>query len=153
MERVKVVFAIFIFILAGLYAWQAVRAFAGPTAQTNVEEGVINITNDNAAHELPLLLQEAHAVGQPVFIDFWATWCKSCKAMSAGTFPNVEVKKRLEPYLFIKYQAETLDPEPTRGIMQALGAKGLPAFYVLNPKKGGQPGAADQDPRAGALAP
>ncbi len=80
------------------------------------------------------VLEGARTEGKPVFIDFWASWCKNCQAMDKTTFRDEAVKARLEGYAFVKYVAEDpTDPE-TKAVMEYFGVQGLPTFVVLKPR-------------------
>jgi thioredoxin:protein disulfide reductase len=72
--------------------------------------------------------------GRPVFIDVWATWCKNCMAMDRTTFQDPAVQRRLEDFVFVKYQAERPDREPARGTLRSMEVVGLPAYLIFDPK-------------------
>ncbi len=83
---------------------------------------------------LAAALTKARSIGNPVFIDFWASWCKNCKAMDKTTFKEEGVKARMKNYTFIKYIAEDpVDPD-TKAVMEYFGVQGLPTFIILNEK-------------------
>ena len=90
---------------------------------------------DGASNEgLVDALKQARFEGKPVFIDFWASWCKNCKAMDKTTFKDEMVKARLKDYTFIKYIAEDpVNPE-TKAVMDHFGVQGMPTFIVLSAK-------------------
>ena len=77
-------------------------------------------------------LAEASAARQPVIIDFWADWCKNCHAMDA-TFNDPEVKKRLERYKVIKFDASNSGESPAKEILDHFGVMGLPTYIILTP--------------------
>jgi len=67
----------------------------------------------------------------PIFIDFWASWCKNCKVMDKTTFKDEMVKARLADYVFIKYVAEDPQAPATKAVMDYFDAQGLPTYVVL----------------------
>ena len=71
-----------------------------------------------------------------MFIDFQAAWCKNCRAMEAVTFRSLPVEARLKEYAFIRYLADKPEAPATRAVLDRFGVKGLPAFVVLEPKRG-----------------
>ena len=125
MERVKKVFAALILLLAAYYGYTAWHLNRVNTA-ANLSE-----INQHFAKEL----QEALDQNETVVIDFWATWCKNCTAMKQTTFKNPEVRKQLEGFRLIEYQAEQPSAPETAAVMEYFHARGLPTFLILTPKE------------------
>ncbi len=134
MEYVKYAFGVGIIFFAFYYGNLSYRAFR-PTDVTEQGEVIGHVlVNGSTNVGLADALEQARADGKPVFIDFWASWCKNCKAMDKTTFKDEMVKARLEGYTFIKYIAEDpVDPE-TKAVMDHFGVQGLPTFVVLRAK-------------------
>ena len=63
----------------------------------------------------------------------WATWCKNCLTMDKTTFEDERVKAALEGYVKMKFQAEDLDAQPAKALMQKFDAVGLPTYVILRP--------------------
>jgi len=98
------------------------------TAQTRkIEEGWM-ISLDEA---LTLAEQE----GKPVFVDFWASWCKSCLKMEKTTFKDPDVRRRLESYVKIKYRAEDPGDDAVKAVLDHFKIIGLPTYVVLVPRE------------------
>lgn len=129
MVRVKQFFGVFLLILAGYYLYVAGEGFFRSSA---AREGSI-LAGDQIAWTAKL--DEAKAAGKPIFIDFWATWCKNCSVMEQKTFKDEAVKKRLQNYIVVKVQAESPEKSPTKEMLAAFGVRGLPGFAVLKPEK------------------
>lgn len=122
MTKVKYTFGMIILVLAVYYGFEAYRLFS-PTGGRNT-----------LATDFARQLNAARAAGKPVFIDFWASWCKNCHAMEATTFKDPEVQHRLAAFAVIKYQAEHPSDPPAQAILDHYGAVGLPTYIVLKPK-------------------
>ena len=96
--------------------------------------------NSHEASDLPWIysisegLNEAKKTGKPIFIDFWATWCKNCLVMDATTFKDEKVIQEFDNYILVKYKAENLKASPTKEILKHFEIIGLPTYITLIPK-------------------
>ncbi|MDX9868193.1 MAG: thioredoxin family protein [Kiritimatiellia bacterium] len=126
MVRVKQAFGVFLALLAAYYFYLAAVGFRPEGAVAR--EGSI-AAGDRAAWEAAVA--RARRAGKPLFVDFWATWCKNCTVMERTTFAEERVRARLAAYEVVKVQAEKPDREPARGMLEAFGVRGLPGFAVL----------------------
>jgi len=129
MVRVKQVFGVLLALLAAYYFYLAAVGFmpAGRVAR----EGSI-MAGDRAAWGLKLA--QARREGKPLFVDFWATWCKNCAVMERSTFVDERVKARLAGYVIVKVQAEKPGESPAREMLRDFGIRGLPGFLVMRPE-------------------
>ncbi|MBA4386528.1 MAG: hypothetical protein C0404_01025 [Verrucomicrobia bacterium] len=78
-------------------------------------------------------LAQAEKEKKPVFIDFWASWCKSCLQMERTTFKDPQVQERLNGYVKVKFRAEDMDNPEVKPILDYVGAPGLPTYVILVP--------------------
>jgi thiol:disulfide interchange protein len=134
MVRVKQAFGVFILATALYYGYQAYTLFANrwvdPSAvKASVEEQLKSGWRSSLADGIAA----ARAEQQPLLIDFWATWCKNCLTMDRTTFENERVKAALANYVKVKFQAEDLDAQPARTLLQKFDAVGLPTYVILRP--------------------
>ncbi len=120
MEYVKYGFGVIILVMAVYYGYMAYQLFQhGKKAPER---------------SLYAALAEAQEKQKPIFIDFWATWCKSCLEMERTTFKDGKVKETMQRFVVLKYQAEDLKDPETKEVLDYFGVKGLPAYIVLLPK-------------------
>ncbi len=134
MVRVKQAFGVFILATAVYYGYQAYTLFANrwvdpaevaASVEAQLKSGWRNSLADGIA--------AARAEQKPLLIDFWATWCKNCLTMDKTTFEDEQVKAALAGYVKVKFQAEDLDGEPAKALMQKFDAVGLPTYVILRP--------------------
>jgi len=134
MVRVKQAFGVFILATAVYYGYQAYTLFANrwvdpAEVQASVEEQLKSGWDNSLARAIAT----ARAEQKPLLIDFWATWCKNCLTMDKTTFEDERVKAALEGYVKVKVQAEDLDAQPAKALLQKFGAVGLPTYVILRP--------------------
>lgn len=136
MVWVKYVFGIFIAGMAVYYGYTGISLYRAASAPKNSTESVETKKESNLpwVHSLNEGLRRAEAEDKPVFIDFWATWCKNCKVMDATTFRDPSVEKLLSNYVLVKYQAEKPDEPDTKKLLDYFGVVGLPTYVVLKLK-------------------
>ncbi|MBN1984425.1 MAG: thioredoxin family protein [Chitinivibrionales bacterium] len=121
-------FGIIICLIAAYYLYTGIRiALPVKNNPTNSTTATSLPWHTSLSEGLTLSLRE----NKPVFIDFWATWCKNCDAMDATTFQNSDVIKEFSNYILIKYQAENPDDPQTKEILSRFSIIGLPTYLVL----------------------
>lgn len=134
MTRVKYAFGVLILGFAIYYGYMAHGLFkirhGAETAAVSPENQAKVEPNDTAFIEA---LQQAQHEGKPVFLDFWASWCKNCSAMDAAVFSREDVRRKLQNFVVVKYQAEQPNEPPARDVLDYFGVLGLPTYVVLAP--------------------
>ena len=134
MVWVKYVFGVFILAMAVYYGYTGIHLFRQSTPPPVVDTETKDESHLQWYTSLDEGLQKAIETGKPVFIDFWATWCKNCTAMDATTFRDPAVVKLLSGYVLVKYQTEHPDEPKTRALLNRFSVVGLPTYVVLKKK-------------------
>ena len=125
MVKVKYGFGILILIFAAYYGYLGVTLFDNGSSTTA----------DSSFEALHAGLLESKQTGKPLFIDFWANWCKNCSVMDQSTFKDPVVIKRLEDFIVVKFQAENMKDPEIRKILDSFSIPGFPGFVILEPGK------------------
>ncbi len=76
-------------------------------------------------------LAEAKRNNQPVFLDFYADWCISCKEYEALTFTDPAVQQALAPAMLLQADV-TPNDEQDQALMKKLGIFGPPALLFFD---------------------
>lgn len=142
MTWVKYGFGVLIIGFAIYYGHLAYSLFRTRAEQTDLSAGAepggataAATAGANENDKLATLLRQALDEDKPVFIDFWATWCKNCLAMERTTFKEAPVAEKFGSFVVIKYQAEMPNDPATSEVLDYFGAVGLPTYVVLLPKR------------------
>ncbi|MBD3840496.1 MAG: protein-disulfide reductase DsbD [Campylobacterales bacterium] len=93
----------------------------------NSDEQKLHYTYVKNKFELEKIV--AHS-SKPVMVDFWATWCVSCKELDNITFKDPKVLKLLEGYTLVKVDV-TNNTQDDKELMKMFDLFGPPAliFY------------------------
>jgi thiol:disulfide interchange protein len=134
MMRVKYGFGVLIVCFAAYYGHLAFGLFRSDSILMARAAGNPADEAKIFGEQLTQALQAARADGRPVFLDFWASWCKNCSAMEHTTFAASSVKQRLEGFHVVRLQAEHPNQSPAKEVLDQFNVLGLPAYVVLNPK-------------------
>jgi len=137
MKYVKYGFGTMILSFALYYghlAWKARQTAAGSNAGVGSPTGTAENPPVGTEQGLLAALGQARATGQPLFIDFHASWCKDCSAMDSTVFNRSEVQDHLRAFVTVRYAAEQPNVAPTRPLLDHFNIVGLPTYLVLSPK-------------------
>ncbi len=135
MERVKAGFGIIILLFALWYGRLGVSLLLARSA--SAREAVVASRQEQVDSgwltSLDAALATATETEQPVFVDFWASWCKNCLKMDKTTLKDPAVVTALENFVRVKVQAEDIAAPETRAVLDRFGVIGLPTYVVLLP--------------------
>ncbi len=78
--------------------------------------------------------------GRPVFVDFTADWCITCKVNETIVFEDDRVRDELDRLGVATFKADwTLYSEEIRAVLASFGKAGVPMYLVYRPEAPGDP--------------
>ena len=85
-------------------------------------------------------LEDAHAHGLPVFVDFTAAWCLSCQVNERAVLDDRSVIDKLSAghYLLLRADWTRYDPAITREL-SSVGRSGVPTYVIYPARSGAVP--------------
>jgi len=81
-----------------------------------------------SSQQLDKILKNTH---KPVMLDFWASWCVSCKELEHITYANKDVQKILSKYRVLKIDV-TNNTKEDKELMKRFNIFGPPALIFWN---------------------
>jgi len=82
--------------------------------------------------DYPRALAEARETGRPLFIDFWAPWCHTCRSMNANVFPDARLAPLGERFVFLSVDTEK--PE-NAAVVERFPLSAWPTLLVVEPQE------------------
>jgi len=133
MQWVRNGFGVLILLFAAYYGTLAVSILRNrsESSRTEVAAAQEERVKDGWHTSLDQALLAAEGENKPVFVDFWASWCKNCLHMEKTTFKDPEVQRRLDGYVRVKVRAEDPSEPVTKALLSRMGVKGLPTYVAL----------------------
>lgn len=108
--------------------------FRNSTTETFTAQGT-----DNWQPFTPERLQNELAQSHPVFIDFTAAWCITCKFNEKTVLESGDVRDAFQRRGIVKFRADWTNGDPAiTKLLQQFGRPGVP-LYVLYPGQEGKP--------------
>jgi thiol:disulfide interchange protein DsbD len=109
---------------------QPLRGLGGDSSAT-IQQQHLTFQQIKGVEGLEQALATAKRNNQPVFLDFYADWCISCKEFESLTFTDAAVQQALAPYLLIQADV-TPNDEQDQALMKKLGIFGPPALLFFD---------------------
>lgn len=89
-------------------------------------------TGENVGDFIDAKIAEAQATGQPIIIDFWATWCAYCKKLDKVVWVEPEVVRESLRFITIKVDATKADDADMAAVKERFRVPGLPTVAFID---------------------
>ncbi|MBT1444210.1 protein-disulfide reductase DsbD [Shewanella sp. JM162201] len=120
------------------YGFQAVMGGLGyqtPSVSAQKKAELVEFKRIKSLGDLNAELAIARLEGKFVMLDLYADWCVACKEFEHITFPDAEVKKRLDNMLLLQADVTKSDAVDVE-LLENFGVLGLPTLLMFDPQSG-----------------
>ena len=107
------------------------KGIGGSSGAAAVESEHLTFRQIKGVEGLEQALAEAKRNNQPVFLDFYADWCVSCKEFEVLTFTDPAVQQALAPAMLLQADV-TPNDDLDQALMKKLGIFGPPALLFFD---------------------
>jgi thiol:disulfide interchange protein DsbD len=131
MEKVKYGFGVVIMVAALYYGGLGIKLAIDTSASSQAEVRAAAESHEGWHTDLGEAMKAAAEDGKPLFIDFWASWCKNCLKMEKTTFKEQEVISRLDAFVKVKFDATHQGAPEVKAVLDRYVEVGLPTYVIL----------------------
>lgn len=103
-----------------------------PSAAAASKPPVVPAKLDFIHDDYAAALAKARETGKPLFIDFWAPWCHTCRSMNANVFPDPALAPMGDRYVFLSVDTEKKE---NAAVVARYPINVWPTLLVVDPKE------------------